>query len=228
MAIVHETFNTTANTIATTSHTVTKPTGTVAGDVLVAAIAFNGTPGTITPPTGWVSIATALGQANPKAYGWYLVAGGSEPASYTWTTTGSITSGCGISRYSGVDTTTPIDVTGVGTDGVAATSASLTGVTTATNNAMVIAAMGVNSSTTVITEVSAVVVERWEVGGKESEHDSDIFATAGATGTIDYTFAASRAWAGWVAALRPVAAAAADRILPAMVIAPSLPMMAEV
>jgi hypothetical protein len=218
VAIVHETSTITSNTIATTLHTVTKPSGTASGDVLIAAIAFNGSPGTLTLPSGWVQIAASIAITNPKVYGWYLIAGGSEPADYTWTSTTTITSGCGISRYSGVDTSTVLDAAGVATSGAIAAGGSLTGVTTVTNNAMVIAAMGVNSGSTIITEASTVVVERWEAAGKHCEHDSDIFVTAGATGTIDYTFSASREWAGWVAALLPasVAAAVAPEIMHAI------------
>src|SRR4051794_40587514 len=80
-----------------TSLTITKPTGVVANDVLVAAISARGGTGTtITAPAGWTLIrrddsATVLAMAT-----YSKVAGASEPASYQWTFGGSIRAAGGI------------------------------------------------------------------------------------------------------------------------------------
>src|SRR3954471_596162 len=74
------------NGAGSTSLTINKPAGVVAGDVMVAAVGANGnTP--ITPPSGWSS----TGLYNATAWSntaWiqvaFKVAGASEPASYSW------------------------------------------------------------------------------------------------------------------------------------------------
>lgn len=202
MTIVRESFNSQANA-ATTTPTVNAPSGIVAGNVLVCAISFNGSPGTITPPTGWVELGLEIGASNPRVGLWRKVAGSSEPASYQWSHTTSVASGMVIARYSGVDNSTPEDVAAVGSWSAAATSFSFTGVNIVTAGAMLIVGVGVNSATTIITENSALITEVAEVGGKRCELDDGIQASSGATGTIAFTFSQSRASAAVVVALRP-------------------------
>ena len=82
---------------------VTKPAGTVADDILIATAVENDT-GNISPPAGW----TSLQSNQPDAASWYKVAGGSEPASYTFSTPSGDTFGVIISAFSGGDTASPI------------------------------------------------------------------------------------------------------------------------
>lgn len=99
--------------------TINKPSGTASGDLLVAYFltfteAGYGTP-THEPPTGWtlVSQRTSDVYYSGAVIGavYYKVAGGSEPATYTWgnalsaRTFGNVV----MLRITGADTTTPID-----------------------------------------------------------------------------------------------------------------------
>jgi hypothetical protein len=100
---------------ATGPLTINKPAGTVANDVMVAAIAFNHDSVVITPPAGWTLVRRV--ENTDAILGLevhYRVAGASEPASYTWlATTGSANFQYvvgGIQSFSGVDTVSPIDV----------------------------------------------------------------------------------------------------------------------
>lgn len=206
--ITRRSESTQANVTATTSHTITAPAGVVANDVLICAIGFNGSPGTITTPdTDWVEIGSELGNSNPKLYLYRKVTTDSDTASYTWTITNTIASGMVAAAYYDVDTTTPEDVTAVGTFGASASSFSLTGVTTQTDNAMLISCAACNSSSVTITENSALVAEVGAALGKSTEMADGTFATAGATGTVDYTLSASREWSGIVVALKPASGA---------------------
>ena len=66
---------------ASSTVSVTKPAGTVAGNVLVSCLALNG--GSVAgtgAPAGWRRIASVTTQANPKVFGYYKVATASEPA----------------------------------------------------------------------------------------------------------------------------------------------------
>jgi hypothetical protein len=93
--------------IGATSLLISRPVAAVAGDVLVAAITVRSTP-VITPPAGW-SLVRSDARATTFSQAVYVhVAGGSEPASYTWTFSTSQTALGTIAAFSGVDTANPI------------------------------------------------------------------------------------------------------------------------
>lgn len=94
------------------SLTINRPAGTVAGDVMIASIAVRPSSVLITPPAGWsAQAATAQNTGNTSRQQiFYRVAGGAEPASYTWLFESAHTGAAGaIVSYSGVDTAAPID-----------------------------------------------------------------------------------------------------------------------
>jgi hypothetical protein len=102
-------------TAGETDLTISKPTGTTSGDVMIAAIAFRPPGATLTPPSGWTLIRRTNQMAtNTSAQATYRkVAGGSEPVSYTWTlSTSPATLGAagGIMTFYGIDTTNPVNV----------------------------------------------------------------------------------------------------------------------
>ncbi len=94
-----------------TALTIPIPTGTVANDVMIAAITVRGADRSITPPLGWDEVRRTeqtTGTANLQVF-YVRAAGGSEPASYTWTLAATNTGAVGgILSFSGVDTTAPI------------------------------------------------------------------------------------------------------------------------
>jgi uncharacterized repeat protein (TIGR02543 family) len=134
MAAITIGSSTNANSGSGFTVTIAKPGGTVAGDVLVACIvattAYASGPD-VTAPDGWQLIRST------NAYqGWYYkmvtyykVAGASEPAAYSWTSTYWNTSG-GISRLTGVDINRVVDVSaeaqGQGDSPAVATAPSVT------------------------------------------------------------------------------------------------------
>ena len=127
-----------------TELTISKPTGTTSGDVMIAAIAFRPYNATLTAPSGWTLVRqTNQSATNNSAQAIYRkVAGGSEPASYTWTQ-GSwpspVGAAGGIMTFYGIDTTTPVNVE----NGQATPNAlthSTPSVTTTVNNTIVVTA----------------------------------------------------------------------------------------
>lgn len=77
--------------------TINKPTGTQAGDILVAVVANAAFATSISSaPSGWSSWVTNSGQ-----FIYYKVAGGSEPASYDWAWASGNTAGCIVTYRSG-------------------------------------------------------------------------------------------------------------------------------
>ena len=111
-----------APTNQVSSVTITKPSGTVQNDVMIASITLADLNGgvavntaTITAPSGWtlirtdslVGTGTVAGKVRQSLY--YKVAGASEASSYQWSFSVTSFSQGTISSYIGVDTTTPID-----------------------------------------------------------------------------------------------------------------------
>ncbi|HEV8656755.1 MAG TPA: hypothetical protein VGR85_14705, partial [Candidatus Limnocylindria bacterium] len=110
-----------------TSITIDKPAGVVDGDVMVASIGMNSASTTITPQdAGWTFVSRALNGAGSSVAVYVQVASG-EPANYTWDVSATQFIIGAISAYSGVDTTTPVDTSGIlATGGANPTTASIT------------------------------------------------------------------------------------------------------
>ena len=203
--IKREAGATVVNTTPTAMMTIAQPAGTLPGDVLVACMALN-TRRVVTGgvPPGWQPIAEVTSIPNPHVYGYYKVAGGPEPADYTWLLSSPTQNSGGIARYSGVDNESPLDAVASSASKTVATAGTVPGVTTTTSRAMLIGCMGVNSSTDAVAFAApAGMVDVWDLGGKRHELAEGLQAAAGPTGDKTWTFRARREWAGWLAALRP-------------------------
>ena len=148
---------------ATTTVSLPAPTGRTAGDVLVASFTADKNP-TATVPAGWTAITNGLNiGSGARVFAYYRVAGSSDPATYTWTLSTAVKWGGGISAYTGVNTSTPLDST-VATAVNAtfsATSIAVPGVSTASNGALLIGGLGFDSSTPGATAPTGWT-ERWE------------------------------------------------------------------
>ena len=203
-AITRHTTSTVVNTSTTIQVTIPRPTGTAPGDLLVACLTLSG--GGMARsgvPTGWSTIAAVTDQSSTKVYGYYKLAGASEPAQYTWTLTKAVKNGAGIVRYSGVDQVQPLDGTATNATGAPGTAVVLPGVTTDAPNAMLVGCVGINSSSTATLITSPTgMTEAWDIGGKRHELADGLVAVPGPTGTRTWTLSAARAWVGWLMALR--------------------------
>ena len=90
---------------------INRPTGTASGHVLVAGVTVAGGTGvTVTPPAGWTLVRRTDNSTNVSLVTYVKVAGAGEPASYTWTLSPSVRAAGGILRFTGVNTTSPVDV----------------------------------------------------------------------------------------------------------------------
>ncbi|MFD4474688.1 hypothetical protein ACFWPU_01025 [Streptomyces sp. NPDC058471] len=113
MAISH--VNTQTGTQANaTAATASKPTGTVSGDLLLAVFTSNSQ--NCTPPSGWTETTDEAIEVF-RCQVFYKVAGGSEPASYTFSVPAAAPLVLSVTALRGVDTADPIDI-----DMVSATS----------------------------------------------------------------------------------------------------------
>jgi len=143
-------YRATASNVANNSSSVvlSKPTGVVDGDVMVASIGTSYVSGlTVTPPSGWTFVGNGVNSA--CCFVWvYAKAASGEPASYTWNFSAAVYVAGGISAYWNVDTLTSVDVqAGAGSSGANETTPTIT--TTQTDEMLVASFIGsVNGSWT--------------------------------------------------------------------------------
>ena len=94
------------------SLSIGRPPGSVADDVLIAAIGVRPSTATLTPPAGW-SLVRRIDNANAAANSLAIysrVATAAEPSSYEWGVNGASFAVGGIQAFANVDTQNPIDV----------------------------------------------------------------------------------------------------------------------
>jgi hypothetical protein len=213
-AIAQRGTATTATVTNNASLTIAKPTGVVSGDVIIANLVQVNSLTPPTAPTGWTLIdhRSLAGTTNRYASIFYKVAGASEGTSYTFTvpTGSSVTATGGIVAFSGVNPTTPFDVT-PGTiqvnDSVTVTTA---GITTASANAVVVMlgqAAGTAPTWSGWTTTSpGALTEILDFHGTNTTVGAawGIKATAGATGNGTATLSGSERNGGILIALKPL------------------------
>jgi hypothetical protein len=200
--IVRGSFSTAVNSSAGTSLRISKPGGVEAGDVLVSCVTLNGgTIGSTGAPAGWTQLVAVTSRSNPKVYGYYKIATGTEPTDYAWTTSSSASGGV-IARYSGA---AGLDTAATSASGPATpppAPGAVGEVTTTTSNAMLVGCMGVNSASATLGS-PAGMTEVVETGARRFELSDGLQPTAGPSGSKTWTFSSDREWAGWLVALRP-------------------------
>ena len=208
-------------TTATTNNanlTINRPLGVVAGDVMIVNIAKIGNNTTAPSLAGWTLVdgRSLGGMTQRHGAVLYKVAGGSEPASYTFAL-GAGTSGAvgSIVAFSGVDTSgaTPFDVApgtiSVQPNQVAVVATSIT--TASANAAVIMCGMAANSSPTWsgwTTTSPGALTELYD-NQKSTGNQASVGAawatkaTAGATGAGGATLSGAQRNGGILIALKP-------------------------
>jgi outer membrane protein assembly factor BamB len=191
---------------------ITRPAGTQKGDVLVAVIAVRPNTITITAPSGFTLVRRedqTTGNTNAVAV-YQKIATASEPASYTFGATGNTGIAGGVLAFSGVDNTTPVDVSNSSAIGNG-TSFAAPSVTTTIANTMIVTAHEFSSSERFtppggMTEaIDVASLAPSNSGGVAVEANYRAQAAIGATGTLTATAAGNADTGATVTlALRPV------------------------
>lgn len=192
---------------------ITKPTGTVDDDILLAQIYTELNGQTVTPPAGWTSIVNIDNASGTFRTAWYYKRASGEGANYTFTATGSDWIGGAIASYSGcIGSGSPIDVNGSGNVGGSNTSAIASAVTTTVADTLIVFGSQ-NFIGTAATPPSGMT-ERQDVTGR---YFADVAqATGGSTGSKTATLASADFWSAILIALKPPAVA--DVLMPQIAI----------
>jgi hypothetical protein len=164
---------------------LSKPSGVVSGNVLVADITTNNSLAA-TPPSGWTAIQTSNGGGNCGSTSFYHVAGASEPASYSFGfSSGTYASGL-VTSFLNVDNANPVDASSLTIASGSVYTA--TGVTTSTSSEMLVLLLSSGNGAETWTGPSG-----WTAGytGGENSTSTGVFyklaAAAGATGAFSAT-----------------------------------------
>lgn len=134
-----------------TSITGAKPSNVVSGDLMLAFLGCHSSlnPGSVTPPAGWTALQNSFGGSGSfRIHTWmgYKVAGGSEPADYTWTIgADGKDDTLIIQRVTGFDSGGPIIASAIDFDELSATPASPS-VTATDNQTLLASVFGKNGS----------------------------------------------------------------------------------
>ena len=197
---------------------INQPAGTVKGDVLVAVVAVRPNTIAITAPSGFVLVQRqdqTTGNTNAVAV-YRKIATASEPASYTFTATGNTGLAGGVMAFSGVDNTTPVDVS-AGALIVSGTSFTAPAVTTTIANTMIVTAHEFGSSER-WTPTTAGLTEAFDVASLAPSNSNGVAvegsykaqAAIGGSGTFISTVPGNADTGATVTlALRPVVCGAA-------------------
>ncbi|MFZ2719298.1 MAG: hypothetical protein WAZ27_00320 [Minisyncoccia bacterium] len=199
-----------SSSVTITQIAVAKPVSTVEDDVLIAGIAVNGgSPANVTPPPGWNLISRTDNDADVSIISYWKVAGNSEPASYTWTINSRTRAIGGITRYSGVDTSSPISA--AAGDSGRSTIAIAPSITTASVNEQIVTLYAFNAGATNVGHFSTPtgMSEKYDTtntpfGPSLASHDA-LQAIAGASGSKSSSLGSGpqRNWVAQQIALKP-------------------------
>jgi len=200
-AIVFRASSNTDLTNGATTITVTKPTGVVDGDVLIATITANDSPPHATL-TGWTEVDFTPGVFN--RFTTLRRIASSEGASFVFSGPTNGVVDAFVSAYSGVDNATPIDVTPASSIGTT-TSVTAPSITTVSDNAWHIGvfASDVNGTTLTLPTGYTNDVPTFGSVGRVMRVDHKLITPAGATGSATSTTDVAGGWFALSIALRP-------------------------
>jgi len=173
---------------------LTKMANLVSGDVIIAHISLRSGAGTITKPSASWNLVDRIDSSTVTLAVYSLVAGSSEPASYTWSWPTAVKAVGVMRNFSGVDTSAPVDGHAGSTESSASTTHVAPSVTAAYANEMRVVGIA-DASSGVCNTISG-----WNLtsggssgggGGSAQVNGSMFYSTTspaiGATGTLTAT-----------------------------------------
>lgn len=140
-------------------------------------------------------------------FGYYHVVSTADDSvtGWTWPLSAAEKWNGGVTRFTGVDTTHPLDTTvsSAVNDDYSANSVTVPGVTTTRPGALVLGGYGADGAVVTVSPPPGFA-EVWESAGQQiAEQAARAQTTAGATGSQTWTLDQGRAQAAWLTALRP-------------------------
>lgn len=196
-----------------------KPTGVAVDDLMLAYVVNDGPDpagaeyDATSDPAGWTFLRNEGDAASDSSIGvfWKIaVTADLSTSNYTFTSVGSFDRSCGILRISGVDTTTPIGVSGTFTS-TTGTTDDIPGITTVNANSLVIGFLAGDGADTAPfsisgtgwSEVAEIVSASTGNDGNSAVWASKEMATAGATGDPTVTMNSNDGMGSFMISINP-------------------------
>lgn len=156
-----------------TTMALTKPTGTVAGDTMLAHIVLREDVA-LTAPSGWTLVRRST--TSPFSAIYVKLAGSGEPASYAWTSA-SVRYAAGLGTWTNVSSVAAINAHA----GAAGTGSSIVApsITTSLPNTMLVAFWSIHDNRSVT--IPAWMTSRWQVDSNQVGARADQVQTSAAT-----------------------------------------------
>ena len=198
-------------TLTNTTITITKPAGTVDGDVLIATVAFKA-PVTVTIPAGWTQ-AYGYSASSSSTYVFWKRAS-SEGASYAFTWSASTTATWAMAAYQSASTSgSPFDFIAGAVNTSTTSFTTGTGTISGSNRTAVALFCAVDDTeTTALTASTASGytsnLNNWDV--QLVAHQSDTTTTAGALSAATSTISRTSTGIGVLLVLRPISTGFSD------------------
>lgn len=176
---------------------VSKPGGTSAGDLLIAAVVWDSKQTrSHSAPGGWNLVVTEEGGASVEFAVWWKVAGGSEPSNYQFTWVTSELAYGWIMRFTGHDAANPIHAFSF--DSSSSTSPTCPAVTSTVDNALILRlgafdAPDITVDSPGLPGHTAITMDTTGTGSGDVSGGAGYVAqaTAGDSGTSDFTLTAN-------------------------------------
>ena len=203
----------TVGTAATTSVSLSQPTGTTTGDLLLAFVIDHATSGSGAAPTGWTSQGGAAGTGGRfQVFSAIVGSGGLTGTSWSFTRLTSPVEGC-ITGWFNTDLNVPMDVTVSGRVNASGTTGT-TSITPVSANNMVVggfAALAANSTLTSPTTATLGSLSNSAVNSSYSTFSTLSVAyvpqaVAGSTGASSVTMGTAGANAAILLSIKPLTA----------------------
>ena len=203
----------TVGTAATTSVSLSQPTGTTTGDLLLAFVIDHATSGSSAAPTGWTSQGGAAGTGGRfQVFSAIVGSGGLTGTSWSFTGLTSHVEGC-ITGWFNTDLNVPMDVTVSGRVNASGTTGT-TSITPVSANNMVVggfAALAANSTLTSPTTATLGSLSNSAVNSSYSTFSTLSVAyvpqaVAGSTGASSVTMGTAGANAALLLSIKPLTA----------------------
>jgi hypothetical protein len=213
-AVTYQAFGEGKQTSNSTSVVVVKPAGTSQGDLLIAAVSTDGsTSASIVAPAGWTLLNRGSDSGNNMTLGvWWKTAGASEPANYTFTWTGNEQAYGWIMRFTGHDSSNPINAWQFQQGASTSSTPTCPTVTTTVANATIVRIggfdlhdvtidnPGLTAHTTITMDESSATTNACSGGAGYTQQPA-----IGATGTVNFALTTARRFRTVTIAIAPSA-----------------------
>ncbi len=177
------------------------PTGTQAGDVMLAVVDVKASP-TVTGPTGWTLVSNTVNGSNLRQLVYWRVATPMEPGGYTWSYGENRAASGAIMVYSGVHATAPVETFSAATGST--TEITAPSVSSSFDGARIVGAFGIGADSAI--SPPAGMTERGEIASAarlRTEVADYVLGPAGPTGAKTATAVTAAPNIGQLIVVRP-------------------------